>query len=145
MRLSTKSLNVPSAPRFLAKKTSAIPPAPSRRMISKSARRLGGGRTGASVMSPKGGVRMAARTANANRVDTLARSDDHVLTSRAATGETHANQHPTCNHSGGFQRACGGKAQKGPRQGQGRRHDGLERPGRKGDQRRRTVRAKAQE
>src|SRR4051794_21432088 len=51
MRLSTSNLKVPSAPRFLAKKTSAMPPAPRRRMISKSARRLGGGRTGGSVMS----------------------------------------------------------------------------------------------
>src|SRR5690606_24908883 len=44
MRLSTRSLYVPSAPRFLARKTSAIPPMPSRRMTSKSAKRWGRGR-----------------------------------------------------------------------------------------------------
>src|SRR5262245_18827973 len=39
MRLSTSSLNVPSAPSFFARKTSAIPPWPRRLMISKFARR----------------------------------------------------------------------------------------------------------
>src|SRR5512138_2286597 len=41
MRFTTRSLYVPSAPRFLARNTSAIPPTPRRRMTSNSARRFG--------------------------------------------------------------------------------------------------------
>ena len=37
MRLRTRSLNVPAAPSFFPRKTSAIPPAPSRLRISKLA------------------------------------------------------------------------------------------------------------
>src|SRR5450432_1400518 len=42
IRLRTRILNVPSAPRFFARKTSAMPPAPSRRTISKLAISFGG-------------------------------------------------------------------------------------------------------
>src|ERR1019366_6872275 len=41
-RWRTRILNVPSAPRFFARKTSAMPPAPSRRTISKLAISFGG-------------------------------------------------------------------------------------------------------
>ena len=46
MRLRTRTLNVPSAPRFFARKTSAIPPAPRRRTISNWAISFGGGGEG---------------------------------------------------------------------------------------------------
>ena len=47
----------------------------------------------------------------------------------ADSGETHANQRPTCNHSGGFQWVCLGEGQKRRRRRQRRgRHDGYERP-----------------
>src|SRR5580698_6777864 len=44
MRLTTRTLYVPSAPRFLARNTSAMPPAPSLRITSNGARsRVGAG------------------------------------------------------------------------------------------------------
>src|SRR5580704_11402422 len=43
IRLRTRILYVPSAPCFLARKTSAIPPAPRRRTISNWAISFGGG------------------------------------------------------------------------------------------------------
>jgi len=61
--LDDQKLVVPSAPRFLARNTSAMPPAPSRRMISKSARRSGTGRGGSSVMGRKTALRLYAPAA----------------------------------------------------------------------------------
>ena len=46
MRFRTRILNVPSAPRFLARNTSAMPPAPSRRTISNWAISFGGSGSG---------------------------------------------------------------------------------------------------
>ena len=60
MRLSTRTLNVPSAPRFFARKTSAIPPVPSLRTISNLAISFGGASGAFMVVRAEGAVYMLA-------------------------------------------------------------------------------------
>src|SRR5688572_24317472 len=76
MRLTTSSLYVPSAPRFLARNTSAMPPAPRRRMTSKSARRFGAARGcssgidfGQRMLPPLRNLRLGARLFAAQPID----------------------------------------------------------------------------